>query len=123
MPNHVSFENDLMLLTSRVLTLKRQNRVAELSKNQTKLIYALMNKVNDKSLLIGYIWPAQDIKRKQSSFSQLVFQTRLLLKENNFPPDFIITLPGYGLCLNTAFLVRAKTAMTSGMYIPPELIA
>lgn len=122
MPNHVSFENDIMSLTTRVLTLKRLNSVAELSKNQTKLIYALINKINDKFLIISYIWPSQDVKKKQSSYSQLVYHTRLLLKERGFPQDFIITLPGYGLCLNNAFLVRKKIVMHPGIYIPPEIM-
>lgn len=123
MPNHVSFENDVMLLKSRVLKLKRLNKVVELSKNQTKLIYSLINKINDKFLLISYIWPSQDPKRKENSYSQLVYQTRLLLKEKGFPLDFIITLPGYGVCLHNAFLVKPTIPMKPGMYIPVELIA
>lgn len=106
MPNHVRFENDALLLEARILKLKILNKKVSLSKNQTRLIYSLLHKVNEKSLLISVLWPGQDPKTKENNYSQLLHNTRKLLIENEFPGDFIMTLPGYGVCLNTVFLEK-----------------
>jgi DNA-binding winged helix-turn-helix (wHTH) protein len=103
MPNHVSFENDNLILRSRVLQLKGQNIVAALSKNQTLLIYCLLNKVNERDMLISYIWPDKNPAEKENSYHQLVYKTRRALNECGFPPDIILTLAGYGICMHRGY--------------------
>lgn len=103
MQNHIFFENDALLLKSRVLQLKGQSIAVALSKNQALLIYCLMNKINEKALLIECIWPRQNHELMETRYNQLVFKTRRALNENGFPAGFILTLKGFGLCLNSDF--------------------
>ncbi len=76
MPNHVFFENDALILKSRVLQLKGKNIVAALSKNQTLLIYCLVNKINDRDMVINYIWPGEPTVGKENCYHQLIYKTR-----------------------------------------------
>lgn len=103
MPNNIFFENDTLLLKSRVLKIKGKNTIVALSKNQALLVYFLMNKVNEKALLIECIWPKENHDLMEARYNQLIFKTRRTLYKNGFPSDFILTLRGYGICLNGDF--------------------
>lgn len=104
MPNNIFFENDNLLLKSRVLHIKGQNIAAPLSKNQALLVYYLMNKINEKGLLIESIWQEKNNALMDVRYNQLIFKTRRTLYNKGFPSDFILTMKGYGLCLNSVFL-------------------
>lgn len=117
MPNHIFFENNALLLKSRVLQLKGQNIVVALSKNQALLIYCLMNKINEKALLIEYIWPKQNHDLMEARYNQLIFKTRRALNDNGFPSDFILTLKGFGLCLNSDFFDMEEKSFDRDVYM------
>lgn len=106
MPNHVFFENDALILKSRVLQLKGKNIVAALSKNQTLLVFCLANKLNDRKMVSNFIWPGEDAASIENRYYQLVFSTRRALKKNGFPSDFILTLQGFGACLHQNYFGR-----------------
>lgn len=122
MPNHIFFENDMLLLKSRILQLKGQSTVVALSKNQALLVYCLMNKINEKALLIEYIWPKQNHDLMEGRYNQLICKTRRTLNDNGFPSDFILTLKGYGLCLNSDFFDRKVKYSDRSAYICNEYL-
>ena len=112
MPNHVFFENDALILKSRVLQLKGKNIVAALSKNQTLLIYCLVKKINDRDMVINYIWPGEPTVGKENCYHQLIYKTRRALNKNGFPSDIILTLSGFGVCIHRDYLNRVKKSAT-----------
>lgn len=115
MPNHVFFENDALILKSRVLQLKGKNIVAALSKNQTLLIYCLVNKINERDMLINYIWPGEPTVGKEKCYHQLVHKTRLALNKNGFPSDIILTISGFGICMHRDYFDRVKKSVISNI--------
>lgn len=99
--NTTRFENSTMIINGNVLRLKNNNREVILSKNQTKLMVCLINEVNEKQSIINYIWGGKKCKSKDNNYGQLVYKTKALLAQNGFPKDFIMTIPRYGLCINS----------------------
>jgi len=98
--NSIYLENNSIVLNGNVLIFKKSNSHATLSKNQTKLIYCLLNEVNEKISIINHIWNSKKNKSNQNNYNQLVYKTKALLITNGFPADFIMTIPGYGVCIN-----------------------
>lgn len=112
--NKSHVENATMVLNGNTLIFKKGNDKIKLSKNQSKLMACLISEGNEKENIINYIWGAVDCKSRENSYNQLVFKTKELLKKQGLPKDMIITMPGYGLCINknyTRNLVSPKKRM------------
>ncbi|CNF08931.1 MULTISPECIES: winged helix-turn-helix domain-containing protein [Yersinia] len=99
------FEQEAPILSGNKLTFPIKNKEIILSKNQAKLINCLLNKTNEKSDIIKFIWGEGIYKSKNNSYNQLIHQTRALFIDEGFSPNFIMTIPRYGVCLNKNKLI------------------
>ncbi len=99
------FEQEPLILSGNKLIFLIKNKEVILSKNQTKLIDCLLNKINEKSDIINFIWDKGIYKSRNNNYNQLIHQTRALFTGEGFSPDFIMTIPRYGVCLNKNNLI------------------
>lgn len=100
----LSFENEMLELNGRQLIFKSLNQEILLSKQQSSLIFCLLNEINGKEEIIRYVWGDEDNKKRENNFNQLIFQLRVRFASYDLPSDLLIALPRYGLCLNKKWL-------------------
>ncbi|MGQ8776649.1 winged helix-turn-helix domain-containing protein [Serratia sp. NA_112.1] len=102
----IKTKSGIFILTQSKLIIDGGKQEVVLSKNQKKLFLCLLNDINDKKEIINKIWPNIDCKLADNNYSQLICRTRVLLSKNEFPPNVIVTIPRYGVCLNRRLVVE-----------------
>lgn len=94
-------KNYSLIIEGRTLKLNNSQKAVKLSKNQTKLLLCLINEIQEKQTIINYIWGSESAEANEFNYRQLVRRTRAILVQNGLPEDTIITIPNYGLCINS----------------------
>ncbi|WP_261112980.1 transcriptional regulator [Serratia quinivorans] len=103
---YIKIKSDIFIPSKGVLILESGGIEVVLSNNQKKLFLCLLSDLNDKQEIIKKIWPDMDCKLANNNYAQLIYRTRKLLSKKKFPPDVIITIPRYGVCLNKRLVVE-----------------
>lgn len=104
-PDLYHYESDMISLQGKILLMKRGNGKVRLSNNQMKLFICLTSKVNEKNKIIDVIWGSDEKNKKnEMKFNKLIYRTRLSLLQAGFPPDMLLTIPHFGVCIHQSFL-------------------
>lgn len=103
MKDRRKIKNYSLTIEGRTLKLKNRQKTVKLSKNQAKLILCLVNEIQEKKTIINYIWGKDNTETNESNYRQLVRRTREIFEKNGLPEDAIVTIPNYGLCINSNY--------------------
>ncbi|HBE9082016.1 winged helix-turn-helix domain-containing protein [Serratia fonticola] len=110
-------KNYSLIVEGRTLKLNNSQMAVKLSKNQTKLLLCLINEIQEKQTIINYIWGSDKNDENESNYRQLVRRTREILEKNGFPNDTVLTIPNYGLCINTKLIEQQDIPRNSSIGI------
>ncbi len=86
------------------MVIPSTSKVISLSEAQKRLLLCLKNKMERKPDIIRVVWDDAYVRSRDNNYHQLVYQLRKLFQQNGLPDNIILTLPGYGLRINTSAL-------------------
>jgi DNA-binding winged helix-turn-helix (wHTH) protein len=86
------------------LTLEVNGQTLALNEAQKRLLVCLVKGINCKRRIINIVWYENHRRIGDNNYHQLIYQFRALLKQHKLPAQIVLTVPYYGLKLNTPLL-------------------
>lgn len=97
-------------LSNNVIHYNPCDKMVRLSKNQIKLFTCLLSNRSEKEDIIQFIWGEGYQKKNELKYNQLIYRTRTKLIRLGLPNDLILTIPGFGVCLNKTLIPAVDTS-------------
>lgn len=97
-------------LINNVIHYNPCDKMVRLSKNQIRLFSCLLSNRGEKEDVIKFIWGEGFKKENELKYNQLIYRTRTKLIKLGLPKDLILTIPGFGVCLNKTLIPAVETS-------------
>lgn len=86
------------------IEIPAQEKTLKINEAQKRLLLCVAHQINSKQDIISVVWNDNHRRVRDNNYHQLIFQTRNLFERHGIPPKILLTVPYYGVKLNTPLL-------------------